>query len=148
MSMVTIKTADLIGPALDWAVGLVVGGKPIVCGGSLPRWKFTALEASVWVGDKELGDIERYSPSTVWGDGGPVLDRLMKSGKWELVQWEPGKEVALQNFDSECLPVDGISYDDRSIHESGATVLIAACRAYVASEIGDEVQVPAELVQP
>ncbi|MDG9785381.1 phage protein NinX family protein, partial [Metapseudomonas otitidis] len=126
---VTLRTCDLIGAALDWAVAKAQGVE-------------IELPCSDVVWAKYAGV---YSPSTDWSQGGPLIDKMLKSGKWEIIQWgNPG--VALQNFDNDCLPVDGVSYGDKSILQSGETVLIAACRAIVSAHLGDSVDVPAELV--
>lgn len=132
MTMTTMKTADLIGPALDWAVGLAVAGKPIACTGSVPRWKFTMLEASVWPGDIELGDIERYQPSSVWSDGGPLI---ASNGK------RIGLELRMAENSASFLQ------SGMRIGYTASDALIAACRAIVAAKLGDVVQVPAELVE-
>jgi len=131
--MVEVKVSELIGPALDWAVGLAVAGKPIACTGSVPRWKFTMLEASVWPGDIELGDIERYQPSTVWGDGGPLLEK-------HCIEISIGDEEYWAN--RTCTS----RYDDEPRRYAGDTMLIAACRAIVAAKFGDTVSVPKELM--
>lgn len=67
--------------------------------------------------------------STNWAQGGPIIERecidLYHSGTWsaEMVQ---GEDV---------------------IHTEGSTPLIAAMRCYVASQLGDEVDIPNELVE-
>lgn len=147
---VTIPTSELEGAALDWAVGIADGRElelpSAVSGRSGVVW---CEHFEVKLDGKVIGHdkARRYwKPSTDWNQGGPLIDKILKSGKWEIVQWEPGKKVAVQNFDSECLPVDCVSYDEESMREIGETVLIAACRAIVAAHLGDSVQVPAELV--
>lgn len=71
-----------------------------------------------------------WEPTTNWSQGGPIIEReglhLRKSGcEWQCDYWN---ESTL-NFDT--------SY--------GLTPLIAAMRCYVASKLGDEVEVPDEL---
>lgn len=130
--MIEVRTADLIGPALDWAVGMAVDGTCIDCTGSVPRWKFPTLEASVWGGDVELGDIERYSPSTDWSQGGPLIEkyRIRITPEYEG-QWY----ADLYRDDEEPLA-----------SAEGSTALIAVCRSVVAVEFGEVVQAPKELM--
>lgn len=145
--MIEVKTAELIGPALDWAVakanGFAVQVRPYAefCNASTGH-KVKARYHRVWY--EFDGDLEEYSPSADWAQGGPLVDKLMRSGKWELVPWFGG--VLFQNYTSECMPVDGQSWDVQSVLATGKTVLIAACRAIVAAKLGDVVGVPAELV--
>lgn len=164
--IVTLRTCDLIGAALDWAVAKVcvaqgsVSIDPQDAQSGLPYLTFDAGGPSIWgAGREQRGTVNRntgkpwvlhgpggrFEPSTDWSQGGPLIDKMLKSGKWEIIQWgNPG--VALQNFDNDCLPVDGVSYGDKSILQSGETALIAACRAIVSAHLGDSVDVPAELV--
>ena len=71
--------------------------------------------------------------STDWAYGGPIIEREVISlihPKWDC--WTAHK------------------YDERDEEESytldGPTPLIAAMRCYVASKLGDEVEVPTELI--
>lgn len=74
MTLITVKTADLIGPALDWAVASIEG------------WKLLhdsvnyLVEHGAWL--KVLGPCTTgqgkpcgYSPSTYWEQGGPLIER-------------------------------------------------------------------------
>lgn len=97
-----MKTSELQGAALDWAVAKCEGH------------------------DMEYFQvIDAYSPSTDWSQGGPIIERgcittqYMDRGYWRAYIGKP------------------ISY--------GPTPLIAAMRCYVASKLGDEVDVPEEL---
>ena len=116
-----VKTSELIGPALDWAVAKCVG-----------------VETTIWFrgSDDPSGpagwfyDYDRtipYTPSTDWAQGGPIIEREeIAVGKgWE--QW-----AAFKDADTE----DGVL---------GPTPLIAAMRCYVASKMGDTIDVPDEL---
>jgi hypothetical protein len=102
-----IKTSELKGAALDWAVakceGLKLGGLP-------------------------------YNPSSNWKYGGPIIEReqifvkpTAKLAKgWRTYQRDPaGNGICNSQY--------------------GPTPLIAAMRCYVASKLGDEVDVPDEL---
>lgn len=146
MDMIEVRTSDLVGAALDWAVGIAEGWEPDrPQDGQLRKtWRGCTQYAAVGK-DVACADRHRYTPSTDWRQGGPLIEKLMRSGKWELVQWCGA--VAFQNYNNECVPVDGESWDQESMIECGETPLIAACRAIVASKLGAAVQVPAHLVE-
>jgi hypothetical protein len=139
-----IKTSELIGPALDWAVakceGLPLRLDPMDFRGEAPG----AVQSGWWVWPGPCAmiigytprcrsDHEGYSPSTDWAQGGPIIHREMlgvfpsesASGKWCCRPREKD------------YPRFPITYAD--------TPLIAAMRCYVASKLGDEVDVPEEL---
>lgn len=58
MKMISVKIADLSGPALDWAVGIDIGHTVSVDSGCV----------------RVDGDETIYSPSTNWSQGGPLID--------------------------------------------------------------------------
>lgn len=74
-----------------------------------------------------------YKPSTEWAQGGPIIEREginiergNSSGRWEA--WTPAPERRSGEAVAQ-----------------GLTPLIAAMRCYVASKLGDEIQIPEEL---
>jgi hypothetical protein len=77
-----------------------------------------------------------YAPSTNWAQGGPIVDRgitqVIKMSHNELGTWY---EV--------CWGVQG---DGSHAKHTGNTILEAAMRCYVASKLGDKVEVPSQLV--
>ena len=76
----------------------------------------------------EQGEIVEVSPSTNWAQGGPIIER---------------EEIAIfLEYPKEWGATDG------NYSKPGDTPLIAAMRCYVASKLGDEVDVPEELCQP
>ena len=116
-----VKTSELTGVALDWAVAKCEGGEGF--------WYDTV--ATYWVrlngSDRALskGWAQSFTPSTDWAHGGPIIE---KERIW--LQPEIGKEgtanawyaVSMHNTDA-----------------NGPTPLIAAMRCYVASKLGDEI---------
>lgn len=111
-----MKTNDLKGAALDWAVAKCEGE-------NLEYWmeKFTSKE------DRRCF-ITAYSTS--WNAGGPIIERENIA----LRRWlECGWQADIWNFKF----VVG--------HSQGTTPLEAAMRCYVASKLGDEVEVPEDL---
>lgn len=73
------------------------------------------------------GGLDGFEPSTDWSQGGPIIER-------ELIS------VSSQT--------NGHSWAAKGAHNYsyGPTPLIAAMRCYVASKLGDEVDVPDELL--
>lgn len=72
-----------------------------------------------------------YTPSTDWSQGGPIIERKIVS----IDKEEGGKRWAAFAWRS-----------DHDLQKSiGPTPLIAAMRCYVASKLGDEVEIPEEL---
>ena len=111
-----MKTSELIGVALDWAVAECefVGTPPIK---EVSGVLYT-VEGDYW------------SPSTDWAHGGPIIEREKMS-------------VEHCNTDTSESPWSACSAGGK--YHFGPTPLIAAMRCYVASRLGDEVEIPEEL---
>ncbi|PZE12808.1 hypothetical protein DMX10_13980 [Pseudomonas sp. 57B-090624] len=120
--MKTVRTAELIGAALDWAVGIAVGEHITRIVGDHPH---------VLINGQIAG---RYLPSTDWSQGGPLIEKCMVR-----TQYAADTE---KRADAGCLAQVWRPY----AMAHGDTLLIAACRAIVAANLGDEVQIPAELL--
>jgi hypothetical protein len=70
--------------------------------------------------------------STDWAQGGPIIERdIAKVERFSDALWE----------------ATAYTKDAQDIVQSGPTPLTAAMRCYVASKLGDEVEVPDELLQ-
>ena len=95
-----MKTSELIGAALDWAVNQI----------------------------EECCD-DPHTPffSTNWSQGGPIIERekMCVAYNFDDHTWEAGWDCYVKGW--------------------GVTPLIAAMRCYVASKLGDEVDIPEEL---
>ena len=112
-----IKTNELTGAALDWAVMKAEGLEP-------------TIEPDGYL---HVGNV-RWQPSRNWCDGGPIIER-----EWISIECWP-------NESDEDMRWAGACYEQRNLCEKyGPTPLIAAMRCYVASKLGDEVEVPEEL---
>jgi len=109
-----MKTSELTGTALDWAVTKCEEVKI-----GQPEGRTFAFEWSLM---HDAGDMYY---STDWAQGGPIIER----GGIGIDLWGNDKWVA--NY---C-----------EAEQYGPTPLIAAMRAFVASKLGDEVDVPEEL---
>jgi hypothetical protein len=117
-----LKTSELQGAALDWAVAK--------CEGELSQHggQVHLVESKVRFYEDTL-DIQ-YTPSTDWAQGGPIIERdIAKVERFSDALWE----------------ATAYTKDAQDIVQSGPTPLIAAMRCYVASKLGDEVEVPNEL---
>ena len=78
-------------------------------------------------------DHNDFIPSTDWSQGGPIIERE-KISIWPddaSTEWLAEYRFKLQRDDE---------------YSGGPTPLIAAMRCYVASKLGDEVEIPDELV--
>ena len=109
-----IKTSELTGAALDWAVTKCETGQPL---------------------DRNGPFIVAFKYSTDWSQGGPIIERE----RIDLKQWHGSWTAEL-----EFLPDDDTHY--RYGKGAGPTPLIAAMRCYVASKLGDEIDIPEELL--
>lgn len=108
-----MKTSELSGAALDWAVAKIVYTNPVLIG---------STEVMVYK------DVPfDYHPSSNWAQGGPIIERE----KIDTYYGEKGWWQAVA--------------ETNDVFAFGTTPLIAAMRCYVASKLGDEVQLPEEL---
>ena len=117
-----MKTSELTGEALDWAV----------CEASGFFAGYTQFRSGIAF--LKVYGVARNShlhPSTNWAQGGPIIE-----GEQILIQPEICKEGCGNAWSA--IAIDGFE-------EFGPTPLIAAMRCYVASKLGDEVEIPEEL---
>lgn len=115
-----IKTADLTGPALDWAVA--------TCEGMVPSWNDERF-LEIFTYQQRVG--QGYCWSKDWSQAGPIIER-------ERIRTEPfggGWLACIWNEDN----------GEYHLFYRASTPLIAAMRCFVASKMGDEIDVPEEL---
>lgn len=146
-NLIKVKTADLTGAALDWSVAIAIGFSSDGCSGNtMRRWTGAAKETLETVrlfGDADiLGTL--FSPSTDWAQGGPLLAELMDSSQYAITPFCNGG-FAISNTDNEGFPYSG-NTKEGCFEVIGDDLLTVTCRAVVARKLGDEVDVPAELV--
>ena len=114
-----MKTSELTGAALDWAVAK--------CEGEVwATWRWLDL----YDNDKE----GRYHYSDHWEVGGQIIEReriAIGFDKWDDVD--------------AALPIWYADNYMKDRTETGSTPLIAAMRCYVASKLGDDIEIPEEL---
>ena len=121
-----MKTSELQGAALDWAVAQAEGNV---------RLQYDNREGLII--NNVLGWIP-YRPSVAWQQGGPIIERegisvaADTTGMFEGFTWFATADDILVD------PEDAVGV-------RGPTPLIAAMRCYVVSKLGDEVEVPDDL---
>lgn len=118
--MAKVNTSELTGLALDWAVARSLGKLP-----SMSIFQQTGKLPS------------EYSYSTNWSQGGPIIESArialhcgvrLQAKEW---MWTASKK----------------DHSNNTTHaKHGPTPLTAAMRCFVASKLGDEVEVPDELI--
>ena len=127
-----MRTSELKKAALDWAVAKSWG--VMVYPSKQGRWltknygEFNHRHGTPW-----------WNPSTNWAQGGTIIERERLS-LWfcdSVIDAETDEVVRCETWYAETFEGEhGVT---------GQTALIAAMRCYVASKLGDEVQIPAEL---
>ena len=134
--MVEVKTADLIGPALDWAV-VKADGRCLHERIRIVRYNDDSDHICEDCGKDTYMEPSRYSwkPSTDWSQGGPLIEKYA---------------VKIEHFPSETIASKAnarIAMHSTAYWQSGPAPLVALCRAIVAANLGELVSVPEELVQ-
>lgn len=124
-----MKTSKLTGAALDWAVAKCEGAELLVLKYGVSPLQYDINGRACW---------GTWSPSTDWSLAGPIIERekisvICYDGGWRATNGTGVVEEAY-SFEHGC---------ERTC--TGPTPLIAAMRCYVASKLGDEVEIPKEL---
>lgn len=112
-----IKTNELNGAALDWAAA-----------------KSNGHGYGVW-------DDPWFTPTTNWTQGGQIIEREKISIEYMAGAGDAGADVWVANMTYPDKKFGGVAFSE----EQGSTPLIAAMRCFVASKLGDEVEVSEEL---
>ena len=129
-----MKTNELTGAALDWAVAKREG-----------RFNedgdYWADPEGIWyflTARKNASErLTWTNTSTDWAQGGPIIEREKIALTWypDDKEWIAGVDFQHPRFSNV------IAYEE----QYGPTPLIAAMRCFVAYKLGDEVDVPEEL---
>ena len=132
-----VKTSELTGAALDWAVAHVIAKEErqlsalrIVTSGVRPIIRLLKD------GGNPLGEGRATDFSTNWAAGGPLIE----PERIELIDDSPGWLARIDLWSRHG------NIDAREIVVGGPTPLIAAMRCLVASRLGEEVDIPEELL--
>ena len=108
-----MKTSELIGATLDWAV------------------------AKCEVGSEFIGEIDDpHFYSTDWALAGPIIEREGIS----IDQRDNGSLVLA------CIDAP-MGREENEIWVNGPTPLVAAMRCYVAVQLGNEIEIPEQLME-
>lgn len=144
-----MKTNELTGAALDWAVGIANGWITYPTDSIEQGQYFHTNPAIAPLGHQHNRVlVENYTPSTNWAQGGPIIEReqigtLFDSGSachkpcWFAT---PDDQSISCSYEGEFF--DPTFMVTESFGRYGPTPLIAAMRCYVASKLGDEVALP------
>lgn len=111
-----IKTSGLSDIQLCWAVAFLDG------------WLEEADDTND--GNEFYESVYMYGScnyTTDWAQGGPIIERELIAVDWDHDTWNAAK-------------------DSLNWYVSGPTPLVAAMRCYVQSKLGDEVEIPEELL--
>ncbi|MFV3379657.1 phage protein NinX family protein [Pseudomonas sp. NY15354] len=124
--LIEVKTADLQGWQLAWAVAVAEELDPYLVGPHYGNpWRVFRIqhgEALKW---------ERlYNPHEDWALAGPLID----------------KHHPTFSFSDGLIRAEVIVASGEPFSAIGPDYLVAACRAIVAAKLGDTVQVPKELM--
>ena len=129
MNMQAVKVSELSGAALDWAVAK--------CRGHQWRcpWLLEKSGYPAWQGYEESWGNPTPNYSTDWAEGGPILEQ-----EWlDVTPW-PNESDADSRWQCK-------QHDSLRCVAFGPTPLIAAMRCYVASKLGDTVEIPEALLE-
>lgn len=133
--MVKIKVNEASGPVLDWLVAKC-------------WWNDEFDSKRIWIhngytyilNNSDINpDLRRsysqiWKPSTDWAQGGPVIEQ------GEI-------DILMEQRDLKTWAAEIYHSPKGYIRRCGPTPLIAAMRCYVASKLGEEVEVPDELLR-
>lgn len=128
-----VKVAKASGVVLDWLVAHALG---------------ISHDIASFIGDDDKvyelylsSQADKYRkqwlPSTDWTQGGPIIEQLRSYSAYRLLIESDGDNVHV------------LSWPSKHVHFSGygPTTLIASMRCYATSRLGEEVEVPNELLE-
>lgn len=123
-----VKVSEATNTQLDWLVAKCEG--------------YEVAFDSYGVIIRRMDIVDRFEPTIEWGWMGPIIKR-------QLLQVNPhflsaGYQHPKGLWEWEAYVLGPTSIDD-NYEQHGPTPLIAAARCYVASKLGEEVEVPEEL---
>ncbi|WP_409274262.1 phage protein NinX family protein [Pseudomonas sp. KCJK9111] len=123
--LIEVKTGDLVGESLGWAVGMAEGLalhlEPPQYGNG---WRVFAIYRG-----EATERSKRYNPWEAWVLGGPLVAKY---------------RIGFGLYSDSFFAVIGL--DDIAGDGDGLTHLVAAMRAIIGAKLGDTVQVPKELM--
>jgi hypothetical protein len=134
-----VRVSEATGPVLDWMVAKAMWGE-VAIGTFGPLFRPSAQ----FKAPCRYGRSIRFKPSTDWSQGGPIIEREGIAIDCVRCEGEVASWVAALPYVNE----DDDDDDDevRYSEETGPTPLVAAMRCFVVSRLGEEVEVPEELL--
>lgn len=131
-----MKTSELSGRALDWAVAKAAGYLEPLHPGEKPRVKLWPL-GEIWIDRPAvcwdpLPDVYyqgEFRPTDTWDDAGPIIER-------ERINTHTHPDGATWVA----------SYHGAAFCADGPTALISAMRCFVLRRLGPEIDIPRELL--
>ena len=134
-----MKTSELTGAALDWAVAKCEGHEwrcPwVLVNDGYAAWRSYELGWGNWHG----------SPSTDWAHGGPIIERedITVRPVFFAERTESNTDIYRKNGWAAHVEPKALWVTPRPF--AGPTPLVAAMRCYVTLKLGDTVEIPEEL---
>ena len=123
--MMKIKTSELSGVQLDWAVAKCEGHPNIT--GVHPQGRIRIISGQF------------FNPASDWAHGGPIIERE------QITTEAPNRDRGITMRDGVPVWLARLTTEGPFVIAFGPTPLIAAMRCYVASKLGEEVDIPEEL---
>lgn len=123
-----IQTSELAGAALDWAVAKCEGATNLRYDTVATWW--VDLNGEPRALSSGWSPRQSWHPSTDWSQGGPIIERDQLNLACLGDVWEAWPNHGMND----------------AIYCKGTTPLVAAMRCYVASKLGDTVDIPEELL--
>jgi hypothetical protein len=148
-----MKTSELTGKALNWAVGVAEGIQWEIDDPEVGLYHRRSRYDRLVLGALDYDIMEDwgltpYEPSTNWAQGGPIIDK-------EDIAISPAPDGLCSAYKSDGTtrwltkggptPTSGVEVFNWTYKQQGYTPLIAAMRCYVASKLGAEIDLPKEL---
>ena len=124
-----MKTSELIGPALNWAAAKCeeyLNAELTYSNGITT----TIVVINEFGQPYDMRFGVAWRPSTDWSQGGPIIER---------------ERITIRYWNNTQL-VHAYMPSNENWYSDASSPLIAAMRAYVASKLGDEVEIPEELL--
>ena len=125
-----IKVSDASPIQLDYMVAVLIhGSKKVSMGKGHHNPKLSKIITQVFINPNK-NSLYWYNPSESWAQGGPIIEQEIP----KLLKTHGGDWIAQGRYN--------YAEDREAPRYYGPTPLIAAMRCYVASKLGEEVEIP------
>lgn len=136
-----VNVMSLTGPALDWAVAMAQGRTEIKI------FSRTRPNDRGWIevrfNPEPKAATARFDPSENWEQGGPIIER--EGIEINVRNWSPSPGCRLPGKYEWSARLCFVRQTE--CKQFGPTPLIAAMRCFVASVLGNEIEIPDELMR-